>query len=205
MRFRTFLFCLVICVAGVLSHMNAFGQGTSSDGAKPDPRIVAYIAAQREANVAVLDLMQTIFAIDLKCEVTERGETQLDKIVCQSASGEDLCLFVKFADGVEQPVDRCYPYQNEMYLFDSTRIPVGPSETHLLQSWAVWGADATEPDILNIMYVQYNSGEWVGILGGYGAPPARVAQAMYPQWLNRTAEKGRVIPDRQITPAQTGE
>ena len=154
--------------------------------------------AQREA----LSFFESQEGPNVTCKIIGRGENRVEAIECQKTSGGDLWLRGMFEDGVAGNLEKTFSLPAQVRLFDSTLISLGANEKHLLESWAVWGADDTEPVVYNAMFVKFYEEDWRPMAAGFGQPSENVSKLMSPSWINRPESRGRVIPKEKpkLTP-----
>ena len=150
-----------------------------------------------QAQRQTLSFFESANGPNLTCKITDRGEDRVESIECQKTSGSDLCLRGMFENGVAENLERCFDLPAQVTLFDSTRYDLGAEESHLLESWAVWGAEENDPVVYNTMFASFSGAEWQPMFAGFGQPSKKIAQFMAPEWLNRPESRGRVVPPKK--------
>lgn len=201
-----------ITVGGAGSTISVPGETVCADPEKPNlpegARVPTPEEAARtvesinEAQREVLSFFESEEGPNLICSVKDRGENRVEAIECQKTSGGDLWLRGMFEDGVAGNLEKTFSLPAQVQSFDSTLISLSANEKHLLKSWAVWGADETEPVVYNAMFVKFYEEDWRPMAAGFGQPSENISMLMSPTWINRPESDGRVIPKEKpaLTP-----
>jgi hypothetical protein len=155
---------------------------------------VQTVKSMNQAQRTVLSFFESTDGPNLTCEVIDRGENRLEAVECQKTSDADLCLRGVFEEGKAENLERCFTLPAQLKLFDTTKYDLGKRESHLLQSWAVWGAEDDEALVYNVMFASLFGGEWQPRFAGFGQPPEEIIGFMSPTWLNRPEAQGRIVP-----------
>ena len=165
-------------VAGQAGTMIQVPVGEKCDSFESSKTSTSNALVTHQINLAQREIVSAFserYGANFDCVFENRERKALGAVECAKQTGNDLCWQGQFRDGKLDNRPICFSTPMIAKLVDTTMVPLGPNEKHLLQSWRIWETGTSKPVVYNSLFVNFYDQGWELKSGGFGDPPDHLA------------------------------